>query len=139
MSSHYVPAHVIPAFSKHYSVYHDREFLDIPRKWVSRHGHRTPDSCTLELVNGLQWSVHLTKSRYVTWCFDGGWSEFVRGARIEPNDFLVFLYNGDGVFQVLRFNDQGWMPMRDLTSVEDLAMQLRRDGDTSSDDTGVER
>ncbi|CAJ2675508.1 unnamed protein product [Trifolium pratense] len=66
---------------------------------------KLPENVTLKGPSGVMWNVGLT-TRDDTLYFTNGWQEFMKDHSLKENDFLVFKYNGESLFEVFIFDGE---------------------------------
>jgi len=62
---------------------------------------------TLKGPSGVVWDIGLT-TRDDTIYSTNGWQQFVKDHSLKQNDFLVFKYNGESLFEVLIFHGESF-------------------------------
>ncbi|XP_058731659.1 B3 domain-containing protein REM16-like isoform X2 [Vicia villosa] len=77
--------------------------LAIPKTFSDNIKKNLPESVTLKGPGGVLWNIELT-TRDHTLYFTRGWQQFVKEHSLKENDFLVFKYNGESLFEVLIFD-----------------------------------
>lgn len=85
----------------------------LPHEWIRLHGSDLPSRCELQIPMGRRNYVGFTRIDRVSY-FDRDWGLFVLNTRIQLTDTLIFFYHGDGAFKVIRFDEDGCMPDRDV-------------------------
>ncbi|KAK9115638.1 hypothetical protein Sjap_014585 [Stephania japonica] len=101
-----------PSFFKiiHSAVARERK-LELPKKFVSKFGHKISDVAVLNVRDGTAWNIELKKADGAVW-FQNGLQDFLEYHSIRAGHFLVFRYDGllsDGKsrFHVLIFDMSG--------------------------------
>ncbi|XVF13908.1 hypothetical protein REPUB_Repub09cG0010300 [Reevesia pubescens] len=77
--------------------------LKIPAQFVRKYGSGISSPIFLKVPNGAIWQVELTKSNAEIW-LTSGWKEFVEHHSLEFQDFVVFRYEGNSLFNVIIFD-----------------------------------
>ncbi|KAG6729400.1 hypothetical protein I3842_01G027500 [Carya illinoinensis] len=77
--------------------------LMIPRRFVRKHGEGLSNLAFLNLPNGAEWKLELTRCDGEIW-LQKGWQEFLEYYSVKPGHFLVFRYEGNSRFHVLIFD-----------------------------------
>ncbi|XP_024631138.1 uncharacterized protein [Medicago truncatula] len=77
--------------------------LALPKTFSDNLKKKLPGNVTLKGPSGVVWNVGLT-ARDDTIYFTNGWQRFVKDHSLKENDFLVFKYNGESLFEVLIFH-----------------------------------
>ncbi|KAG7993801.1 hypothetical protein I3843_01G024200 [Carya illinoinensis] len=77
--------------------------LMIPRRFVRKHGEGLSNLAFLNLPNGVEWKLELTRCDGEIW-LQKGWQEFLEYYSVKPGHFLVFRYEGNSRFHVLIFD-----------------------------------
>ncbi|XP_039688827.1 B3 domain-containing protein REM16 isoform X4 [Medicago truncatula] len=77
--------------------------LALPKTFSDNLKKKLPENVTLKGPSGAVWDIGLT-TRDNTVYFVGGWERFVKDHSLKENDFLVFKYNGESLFEVLIFD-----------------------------------
>ncbi|XP_041993039.1 putative B3 domain-containing protein Os03g0621600 [Salvia splendens] len=85
----------------------------IPYEWMCEHGGSLPNLCRLQMLNGLEWVVGVTRDGRESY-FDQNWNAFVSANSLGMKHVVVFSYHGEGEFKVMRFNASGCMPSTDI-------------------------
>lgn len=62
-----------------------------------------PQDVSLKGPSGAVWNIMLTTRDDIVY-FADGWQQFAKDHALKENDFLVFKYNGESVFEVLVFD-----------------------------------
>ena len=75
----------------------------LPKTFSDNLKKKLPENVTLKGPSGVVWNIGLT-TRDDTVYFVGGWEQFVKDNSLKENDFLVFKYNGETLFDVLIFD-----------------------------------
>ncbi|XP_061365395.1 B3 domain-containing protein REM16-like isoform X1 [Gastrolobium bilobum] len=79
--------------------------LALPKTFSHNLKKKLPENVALRGPGGVVWNIGLT-TRDDTLYFTQGWQQFVKDHSLKENDFLVFKYNGDSLFDVLIFDGQ---------------------------------
>ncbi|CAI8584222.1 unnamed protein product [Vicia faba] len=79
--------------------------LALPKTFSDNIKKNLPESVTLKGPSGMLWNIELT-TRDDTFYFRHGWKQFVKEHSLKENDFLVFKYNGESLFEVLIFDSE---------------------------------
>ncbi|KAE9600057.1 hypothetical protein Lal_00045912 [Lupinus albus] len=94
----------------HFKALHFAQFLRtgfdqhlVLPKTFSDNLKKLPENVELRGPSGVVWNVGLT-SKDDTVFFMNGWRQFVKDHSLKENDFLVFKYNGESLFDVLVFD-----------------------------------
>ncbi|XP_019458604.1 PREDICTED: B3 domain-containing protein REM16-like isoform X1 [Lupinus angustifolius] len=94
----------------HFKALHFAQFLRtgydqhlVLPKTFSDNVKKLPENVDLRGPSGVVWNVGLT-SKDDTVFFTNGWRQFFRDHSLKENDFLVFKYNGESLFDVLIFD-----------------------------------
>ncbi|XVF16196.1 hypothetical protein REPUB_Repub10bG0011100 [Reevesia pubescens] len=77
--------------------------LKIPTQFVRKYGSGISSPVFLKVPSGAIWQVELTKSNSEIW-LQSGWREFVEHYSLEFQDFVVFGYEGNCLFNVVIFD-----------------------------------
>ncbi|XP_017974376.1 PREDICTED: B3 domain-containing transcription factor VRN1 isoform X3 [Theobroma cacao] len=77
--------------------------LKIPAQFVKKYGSEIPSPIFLMVPSGAVWQVELTKSNAEIW-MQGGWRQFVEHFSLQLQDFVVFRYEGNGLFNIIIFD-----------------------------------
>ncbi|AES59528.1 B3 domain-containing protein REM16 isoform X7 [Medicago truncatula] len=77
--------------------------LALPKTFSDNLKKKLPENVTLKGPSGVVWNIGLT-TRDNTVYFVDGWQQFVNDHSLKENDFLVFKYNGESLFEVLIFD-----------------------------------
>ncbi|XVF16197.1 hypothetical protein REPUB_Repub10bG0011200 [Reevesia pubescens] len=77
--------------------------LKIPGQFVRKYGSGISSPVFLKVPSGEIWQVELTKSNAEIW-LQSGWKEFVKHHCLEFQDFVVFRYEGNCLFNVVIFD-----------------------------------
>ncbi|KAF5463877.1 hypothetical protein F2P56_014005 [Juglans regia] len=77
--------------------------LMIPRRFVRKHGEGLSNLAFLNLPNGAEWKLELTRFDDEIW-LQKGWQEFMEYYSVKPGHFLVFRYEGNSCFHILIFD-----------------------------------
>ena len=75
----------------------------LPKTFSDNLKKKLPENVSLKGPSGVVWNIGLT-ARGDTIYFTNGWEQFVNDHSLNENDFLVFKYNGESLFEVLIFN-----------------------------------
>ena len=75
----------------------------LPKTFSDNVKKKLPENVTLKGPSGVVWNIGLT-TRDDTVYFTDGWQRFVKDHALKENDFLVFKYNGESLFEVLIFD-----------------------------------
>ncbi|XP_058727665.1 uncharacterized protein LOC131599270 [Vicia villosa] len=78
--------------------------LALPKTFCDNIKKALPESVTLKDPGGVLWNIEVT-SRDDTLYLTHGWQQFVKEHSLKENDFLVFKYNGESLFEVLIFDE----------------------------------
>ncbi|XP_058725214.1 B3 domain-containing protein REM16-like [Vicia villosa] len=81
--------------------------LALPKTFSDNIKKKLPESVTLKGPGGALWNIELT-TRDGTLYFTNGWQQFVKEHSLKENDFLVFKYNGESLFEVLIFDGESF-------------------------------
>ncbi|XP_058731657.1 uncharacterized protein LOC131603372 [Vicia villosa] len=79
--------------------------LELPKTFSDNIKKNLPESVTLKGPGGMLWNIELT-TRDNTLYLTHGWQQFVKEHSLKENDFLVFKYNGESLFEVLTFDGE---------------------------------
>ncbi|CAI8584223.1 unnamed protein product [Vicia faba] len=77
--------------------------LALPKTFSNNIKKNLPESVTLKGPAGMLWNIELT-TKGDTLYFTHGWQQFMKEHSLKENDFLVFKYNGESLFEVLIFD-----------------------------------
>ena len=75
----------------------------LPKAFSDNLKKKLPENVTLKGPSGVVWNIGLT-TRDDTVYFTDGWQRFVKDHSLKENDFLLFKYNGESLFEVLIFD-----------------------------------
>ncbi|RHN77378.1 putative transcription factor B3-Domain family [Medicago truncatula] len=95
------------------SMYHNLKWKFIillqalPRTFSDNLKKKLPENVTLKGPSGVEWNVGL-QTRDNTVYFVDGWHQFARDHSLKENDFAVFKYNGESLFNVLIFQGESF-------------------------------
>ncbi|XP_024629238.1 B3 domain-containing protein REM16 [Medicago truncatula] len=92
-------------FTLFLSTTHFQQQLALPKTFSDNLKKKLPENVTLKGPSGVVWNIGLT-TRNDTVYFMDGWQRFVKDHSLKENDFLVFKYNGESLFEVLIFNGE---------------------------------
>lgn len=79
----------------------------LPKTFSDNLKKKLPENVTLKGPGGVVWNIGLT-TKEDTLYFKHGWEQFVKDHSLKENDFLVFKYNGESVFDVLVFDGESF-------------------------------
>jgi len=79
----------------------------LPKTFSDNLKKKLPENVTLKGPSGVVWSIGLN-TRGDTVYFVDGWRRFVKDHSLKENDFLVFKYNGESLFEVLIFDGESF-------------------------------
>ncbi|CAI8618692.1 unnamed protein product [Vicia faba] len=77
--------------------------LALPKTFSNNIKKNLPESVSLKGPAGMLWNIELT-TKGDTMYFTHGWQQFMKEHSLKENDFLVFKYNGESLFEVLIFD-----------------------------------
>ncbi|KAI5393073.1 hypothetical protein KIW84_060281 [Lathyrus oleraceus] len=77
--------------------------LALPKTFSDNLKKKLPENVTLKGPSGVLWNIGLV-IRDDSVYFENGWERFVKDHSLKENDFLVFKYNGESLFEVLVFD-----------------------------------
>ena len=77
----------------------------LPKTFSDNLKNKLPQNVTIKGPSEVVWNIGL-KTRDYTVYFVDGWQRFVKDHSLKENDFLVFKYNGESLFEVLIFNGE---------------------------------
>ncbi|CAN1273778.1 B3 domain-containing protein REM16 [Linum perenne] len=77
------------------------ERIAMPIKFSNNLRYKLPETVTVRGPSRIEWNVGLTTANDGSVFFSLGWREFAVDNSLQPNDLLVFKYNGDSRFDVL--------------------------------------
>ncbi|KAL5071669.1 hypothetical protein RYX36_022556 [Vicia faba] len=77
--------------------------LALPKAFSDNLKKRLPENVVLKGPSGVVWNIGLV-IRDDSVYFVNGWERFVKDHSLKENDFLVFKYNGESLFEVLVFD-----------------------------------
>ncbi|CAL5190356.1 unnamed protein product [Lathyrus oleraceus] len=83
------------------------QHLALPKTFSDNIKKKLLESVTLKGPGGVLWNIELT-TRDGTLYFTNGWQQFVKEHSLKENDFLVFKYNGESLFEVLIFDGESF-------------------------------
>ncbi|AES59522.1 plant-specific B3-DNA-binding domain protein [Medicago truncatula] len=81
--------------------------LALPKIFSDNLKKKLPENVTLKGPSGVVWNIGLN-TRGESVYFVDGWRRFVKDHSLKENDFLVFKYNGESLFEVLIFNGESF-------------------------------
>ncbi|XP_061365397.1 B3 domain-containing protein REM16-like isoform X2 [Gastrolobium bilobum] len=81
--------------------------LALPKTFSDNLKKKLPGNVTLRGPGGIVWNIGLM-TRDDTLYFTNGWQQFVKDHSLKENDFLVFKYNGESLFDVLIFDGESY-------------------------------
>ena len=79
----------------------------LPKTFSDNLKKKLPENVTLKGPSGVVWNIGLN-TRGDTVYFVDGWQRFVKDHSLKENDFLVFKYNGESLFEVLIFDGESF-------------------------------
>lgn len=79
----------------------------LPKTFSDNLKKKLPENVSLKGPGGVVWNIGLT-TRDDTLYFTHGWQQFVKDHSLKENDFLVFKYNGESMFDVLMFDGENF-------------------------------
>ncbi|WJX09394.1 hypothetical protein P8452_00232 [Trifolium repens] len=79
--------------------------LELPKTFSNNVKKKLPENVTLKGPSGVVWNIGIT-TRDDTVYFVDGWQRFVKDHSLKENDFLLFKYNGESLFEVLIFDGE---------------------------------
>ncbi|XP_004499104.3 B3 domain-containing protein REM16-like [Cicer arietinum] len=85
--------------------YHQQ--LELPKTFSDNVKKKLPENVTLKGPSGVMWDIGLTTRDGMAY-FTNGWQQFVKDHSLKENDFLVFKYNGESLFEVLIFDGESF-------------------------------
>ncbi|CAK8569559.1 unnamed protein product [Lathyrus sativus] len=77
--------------------------LELPKTFSDNLKKKLPENVALKGPSGVVWNIGLV-IRDDSVYFVNGWERFVKDHSLKENDFLVFKYNGESLFEVLVFD-----------------------------------
>ncbi|CAI8588725.1 unnamed protein product [Vicia faba] len=77
--------------------------LALPKTFSDNLKKKLPENVVLKGPSGVVWNIGLV-IRDDSVYFVNGWERFVKDHSLKENDFLVFKYNGESLFEVLVFD-----------------------------------
>ncbi|KAL6220484.1 hypothetical protein ACLB2K_008240 [Fragaria x ananassa] len=77
--------------------------LEIPKRFMIKHGKNLSSLVCLKLPSGSDWEVELRRCNGKAW-IEKGWPEFSRFCSVDYGYFLVFGYEGNSTFEVCIFD-----------------------------------
>ncbi|KAJ1419763.1 DNA-binding barrel domain superfamily [Sesbania bispinosa] len=83
------------------------QHLALPKTFSDNLKKKLPENVSLKGPGGVVWNIGLT-TRDDTLYFTHGWEQFVKDHSLKENDFLVFKYNGESLFDVLIFDGESF-------------------------------
>lgn len=78
------------------------QHLAIPKTFSDDPKNKLPGNVSLKGPSGAIWNIGLTTNDDTLY-FTQGWKQFVKDHSLKENDFLVFKYDGDSLFEVIIF------------------------------------
>ncbi|KAK7291147.1 hypothetical protein RIF29_06061 [Crotalaria pallida] len=79
------------------------QLLALPKTFSDNLKKKLPENVSLRGPSGVVWNAGLTTKDDVVH-FMNGWKQFVKDHSLKEDDFLVFKYNGESLFDVLIFD-----------------------------------
>ncbi|CAJ2675514.1 unnamed protein product [Trifolium pratense] len=79
--------------------------LALPKTFSNNVKKKLPENVTLKGPSGVLWNIGLS-IRDDTVYFEDGWQRFVKDHSLKENDFLLFKYNGESLFEVFIFEGE---------------------------------
>jgi len=79
----------------------------LPKTFSDNLKNKLPANVTLKGPSGVVWDIGLTTRDDKVYSTDG-WQQFVKDHSLKQNDFLVFKYNGESLFEVLIFHGESF-------------------------------
>lgn len=117
------------------------QHLAIPKTFSDDPKNKLPINVSLKGPSGAIWNIGLT-TKDDTLYFTQGWQQFVNDHSLKENDFLVFKYDGDSLFEVIIFvRACGHANVRPHDNVQQHDKKRGIDNfaeDVNSSDAGVE-
>jgi hypothetical protein len=77
----------------------------LPKTFSNNVKKKLPENAVLKGPGGVVWDIELTTRDGIVY-FTNGWQQFVKDHSLKENDFLVFKYNGESLFEVLIFDGE---------------------------------
>ncbi|MCI49834.1 B3 domain-containing protein, partial [Trifolium medium] len=77
----------------------------LPKTFSNNVKKKLPENVTLKGPSGVLWNIGL-KTKDDTVYFVDGWERFVKDHSLKENDFLLFKYNGESLFEVFIFDGE---------------------------------
>jgi len=77
----------------------------LPKTFSDNLKKKLPENVTIKGPSGVVWNIGLTTRDDIVY-FVNDWQRFVKDHSLKQNDFLVFKYNGESLFEVLIFNGE---------------------------------
>jgi hypothetical protein len=81
--------------------------LALPKTFSNNVKKKLPENAVLKGPGGVVWDIELTTRDGIVY-FTNGWQQFVKDHSLKENDFLVFKYNGESLFEVLIFDGESF-------------------------------
>lgn len=79
----------------------------LPKTYSDNKKNKLPEIVGLKGPGNVVWETKLTTIGD-TMYFTEGWEQFVNDHSLKENDFLVFKYNGDSLFEVIIFDGESF-------------------------------
>ncbi|VVB10381.1 unnamed protein product [Arabis nemorensis] len=93
--------------------------LKIPSSYYDELPHGLSNTVTLEGTGGCSWKIVVMKKPDGVY-FGKGWSKFVEDNQLKDGDSLMFLYDGDRIFEVSIYGEDGCKEVRAAVEVIEI-------------------
>ncbi|CAN8327502.1 unnamed protein product [Cochlearia groenlandica] len=124
----------LPRFFKVFISQFSSDSMLIPISYYDQLPFPLPKTAILQGTGGCLWTVAMKQKQEEVF-FGQGWSKFVKDNSISDCDFMTFVYNGDRIFEVSIYSQNGCKEHRAVTYGKEVSISSlsSKDIDSSSE------